>query len=103
MGACTFVTYSTGKTAKEAFNKAAEEARYEYGHGGYTGTIAEKDSFTMLPLPEGVKAFDHAEKLLDEGHPAVDSKWGPAGCFDLGPSKRDPNLRRYCFFGWASE
>jgi hypothetical protein len=25
-----------------AFFAAVEEARYEYGHGGYTGTIAEK-------------------------------------------------------------
>jgi len=31
-----------GKTAQEAFDAAVAQARHEYGHGGYTGTIAEK-------------------------------------------------------------
>lgn len=45
MGATDFQTYAYGKTAQEAFRAAQEHARYEYGHGGYTGTIAEKRGF----------------------------------------------------------
>ena len=43
MGASTFLTRATGKTAREAFASATSDARYEHGHGGYTGTIAEKN------------------------------------------------------------
>lgn len=48
MGACDFETRSWGKTAQEAFRKAVGDAQYEHGHGGYTGTIAEKDDFKDL-------------------------------------------------------
>ena len=41
MGACEFGTTSEGATAKEAFKRAVEDAQYEHGHGGYSGTIAE--------------------------------------------------------------
>jgi len=48
MGASEFITFATGKNANAAFNDAISSAAYEAGHGGYTGTIAEKDSFTIL-------------------------------------------------------
>lgn len=48
MGSDTFGVYSVGKDPKEAFDAAVSSAQYDYGHAGYTGTIAEKDSFTML-------------------------------------------------------
>ena len=48
MGADTFFTRSTGKNAKEAFSKAVQDAKHESGHGGYTGTIAEKSTFVMI-------------------------------------------------------
>ena len=51
MGATTFFTYATGKTAKEAFASAQSEARYDHGHSGYTGTIAEKPSFVEFSVP----------------------------------------------------
>jgi hypothetical protein len=55
MGAANFETVSSGKTAKEAFSRAVERAQYEYGHGGYSGTIAEKggDGYSLLRRPEG--------------------------------------------------
>lgn len=97
MGAEQFIEESDGKTAKEAFFKAVEQALYDYGHRGYTGTIAEKDSFVMIPLPtsdcRSPRAY--AQKLIDEGDARIDDKWGPAGCIDLGNGK-------YLFFGWAS-
>lgn len=50
MGATDFSTTSSAKTAQLAFRKAQEEARYEDGHGGYTGTIAEVSSFRMVDV-----------------------------------------------------
>jgi ABC-2 type transport system permease protein len=41
MGACDFSAYARGKTAAEAFRLAVQEAQYEHGHGGYTGTLAQ--------------------------------------------------------------
>lgn len=95
MGAETFFTESSGKTAKEAFDAAVEQAAYDYGHSGYTGTIAEKDCFVMIKVPEGKDPREYANKLIDDGDDRVDDKWGAAGCIDLGKGK-------YLFFGWAS-
>jgi len=103
MGASVFFGSGTGKTAKEAFNTIVEDAMYEFGHGGYTGTIAEKDSFKVLSdkVYESYKeAYDYAESLVDEGDPRVDDKWGPAGCLKF-KSKKDGEIS-YIFFGWAS-
>jgi hypothetical protein len=50
MGAETFETFGYGKTAQEAFSVARKDAQYEHGHGGYTGTIAEKQNFTVIDL-----------------------------------------------------
>lgn len=112
MGACTFTDRATGTSAREAFHKAVDHAAWEHGHGGYTGTIAEKDSFVMI-TPQGDNAARYASDLLryygedkiPEGYvkgkflqdqAAVDSKWGPAGCINLGNGE-------FLFFGWASE
>jgi hypothetical protein len=103
MGGSTFYVVKSGKTAKEAFNAAVTEAQHESGHGGYSGTIAEKNSFTMIELPKGADPLAESERLIDEADPRVDDKWGPAGCFDLGPSTKTPGLNRYVFFGWASD
>ena len=95
MGADVFMITATGVSARDAFNNAREEALWEHGHGGYTGTIAEKDSYKLISLKEGYEPYEYAEVLIDEGDPRIDNKWGPAGCFDLGGC-------RYLFFGWAS-
>jgi hypothetical protein len=102
MGANTFFQTASGKTAKKAFNSACREAAYDYGHAGYTGTIAEKESFVMISS----KIFDSladaeklADKLIDEGDERIDDKWGPAGCLNF---KSTDGEVKYLFFGWAS-
>jgi hypothetical protein len=95
MGATDFYTTVHGPTPEEAFKAAREEALHEYGHGGYTGTIAEKQTFIMVPLPEGVSPNDHAYNLV-ESHRRISDKWGPAGCMKLAEGV-------YYFFGIASE
>lgn len=103
MGACTFTNVAVGRTAKEAFGEAVSTARHMYGHGGYTGTIAEKREFVMVAVPSGRTAKELIrEVLMDERSPIFD-KSGPAGCIDLGPSEGSSELRQFVFFGWAAE
>jgi hypothetical protein len=96
MGANVFMTVGLGNTAKKAFDKAVYDARYQHGHGGYTGTIAEKNSFVLIPLAEGLDAFQYAEKLLDGDDERICDKWGDAGCIHVKDDE-------YLFFGWASQ
>jgi len=94
MGAQQFETKGTGITPREAFSDAVDRARYLHGHGGYTGSLAEKSSYTLLdPGTEDPQAF--VRRLMDDGDPRIDDKWGPAGCVKL-------TLDTYIFFGWAS-
>jgi hypothetical protein len=95
MGANTFETVSKGATASAAFDAAVAQAKYDHGHGGYSWTIAEKGDYRMLVCPAGEEPRKFASRLIDEGDPRVDDKWGPAGCVDLGGGK-------WLFFGWAS-
>lgn len=95
MGAEIFVTESSGKTAREAFSDAVDSATKYYGIQGYTGSIAEKDSFVMINVPEDEAPHKYAMKLMDEGDERIDDKWGPAGCIQIGKDS-------YLFFGWAS-
>lgn len=97
MGSSTFIIRSKGKTPEEAHNAAVLEAQHEHGHGGYTGTIAEKAGcgIVMFRTPEGVRPGDYARKVLDDVHSDVNEDDGPTGCIDLGDGS-------YLFFGWAS-
>lgn len=93
MGAERFEVKAKGRTAQSAFNRATKEARYEHGHGGYSGTIAEKTEFTVIEVPKGRDPKDYADS--DEALALVEDKWGPAGCIKLGKDE-------WLFFGWAS-
>lgn len=95
MGASNFAVIYSGKDAADAFKNAVQEAQWQSGHGGYTGTIAEKHEFVVIPLPSGKNAADYARELMRDGDDRIDDKWGPAGCIALPGS-------RYLFFGWAS-
>ena len=97
MGAHTFFTRANGEDAKSAFSDAVEDAQYHYGQGGYTGTIAEKTSFTRIPDDEigDTDPAEYASQLIDEQDSRIDSKWGPAGCIHVEEDT-------YLFFGWAS-
>lgn len=65
MGAADFRAYAFGKTPGEAFSAAVDQAKHEHGHGGYTGTIAEKWDFVHVALPKGV-TLPTFVKLLHE-------------------------------------
>ena len=63
MGASDFITIAKGTTAQKAFASAQEDACYEHGHGGYTGTIAEVNSFRMIDVE---REAERALKQLSE-------------------------------------
>jgi hypothetical protein len=97
MGAYEFTTVGRGQSADQAFRQAGDAAAWEHGHGGYTGTIAEKNSFTVVSEPLPIPAARAlAEQLIEEEDERVDGKWGPAGCIPIRDSDQ------FLFFGWAS-
>ena len=94
MGASEFEVTITATTAKEAFRLAVEDARYEHGNGGYTGTIAEKDSFLLIDTA-GKDPKAVIQMMVEKGDRRYFDKWGPALCVRL-----DKNT--FLFFGMAS-
>ena len=55
MGASEFMTTVRAKTPAEAFKLAHDNAQYESGHGGYSGTAAEKHDFKFYAVPAGAR------------------------------------------------
>jgi hypothetical protein len=89
MGASDFHCVAVARSFGEAFAAARAEAAYEYGHGGYTGTIAEVDSFVAVPLPARMPVATYID-LVQAVHAAAYDD--PSG-FKLA-APRDPGIRR---------
>jgi hypothetical protein len=77
MGGTNFHCEGKGKTADEAYSAAVQEALYWSGHGGYTGTIAEKSGFVVFTLPKG-KDANWLERAISEYEFANDGATYPA-------------------------
>ena len=106
MGATSFWVFGTGTCAIDAFYRLKDEALYEHGHGGYTGTIAEKEGIIEFDMPEKYKDRPQlfAQEIHDNCHDGalwksryeyVVDKWGPACCVQLDETT-------WLFFGTAS-
>ena len=95
MGGDSFTTASWGKTAEEAFQSAVKQAEYDHGHAGYTGTIAEKDEFVMIQLPEHKDPIDLADELIRDDE-RVGDKWGPCGCIEI-PKDLYDRVTKECY------
>jgi hypothetical protein len=131
MGACDFNCYAEGRSPREAFNNAVQQARYDYGHSGYTGTIAEKESFVLiedtsedviklardeLALPQDERCLndnDLKDIIFNLADNPGDKEVIIKALRDLdderiadkwGPAGciKDENGKGYFFFGWAS-
>lgn len=112
MGAQTFtekVHVPKETSDSEAFREAKERAGYDNGHGGYSGTLAEKGNFIMI---HRANSEVNADRIVNQlmgplGHPVyreemtavVDDKWGPAGAIRYPIDKITDGI---IFFGWAS-
>jgi len=120
MGAEAFHASLDAENEVSAFEAAVQQAEYDYGHAGYTGTIAEKGghlTFAMLPGVNVDEVIDLCEKgSWGDDAPQVreklgrmmvdprrvtslietyDDKWGAAVCI-----KDDDGV--FHFFGYAS-
>jgi len=110
MGAAPFITYQPGSDPAEAFHQACELARYQYGHDGYTGTIAEKYNYTVISATSYTlaEATELARRLIRTEDPRVDAPRGPAGAIAVNQAtpaavaeQAEPD--GWLFFGWAKE
>lgn len=105
MGAEQFATYWKGENATEAFQAAREDAQWEHGHGGYTGTIAEKSGFKIIaearPSLSKTDARRMVRMLQDMNDPRQDDKWGDAAAIPVAEETGGPVIG-WVFFGWAS-
>ncbi len=82
MGAVRFekIQFTNGD-AKDAFHRAQEQAYYDYGHGGYTGTIAEKKSFRMVECDGDTN--DKIQACYNDYDHFVNDKWDACGCIEI--------------------
>lgn len=112
MGAQTFGDFVNNTDVKAAFNEAHEQAQWEHGHGGYTGTIAEKSGYKIVQATPVTWAEARAleKKLINESQQVYDDKWGPACAIRVkddnakmgwGASEGKP-VDGWYFCGWAS-
>jgi hypothetical protein len=101
MGAINFCDeWPSTDTTEVAFTKAVAESAYINGHGGYSGTLAEKHDFREIHMPRTTtptmgEALAWIDTFgCDYDTLGVNDKWGPAGVIRTTTG--------YVFFGWAS-
>lgn len=103
MGACDFYQFQpdTGHFFNDQFDTARESAAWEHGHGGYTGTLAEKHDVVVIDEAGECSTPGEAEALarllVNDDDPRITDKWGPAGAIRV-----DGDKPGWLFFGWAS-
>jgi len=113
MGAQQFektLTIPKTTTTDDAFREAVRAAKYDHGHEGYSGTLAEKGSYVLLHT---AKSQANAQRLMSayqdrhygfsalrqEELDRIDDKWGPAGIIRFPVDATQDGL---LIFGWAS-
>ena len=128
MGAKYFETVAIGKNDLGAFRNAKQEALYDHGHSGYSGSLAEKPGHKLLnppqatPIEAALNYIEHAfdknlekvpEALRGWAEKASDvangSKWDDALCIELTPDESEgygvicpSDYKAYLFTGYAS-
>jgi len=113
MGATNFYCEAVGKTVQEAFNRAIEDARHEYGHRSYTGSIAEKagHGFRKANFPKRPTKKNFGDQVYELSDKS--DKYGPALYHEFTGVMRTEACRRhgvkkgsrskvFAFFGIAS-
>lgn len=83
-GATDFSVFVRGTDPRKAFREAVDDARHEHGHGGYSGSIAEKNDFKMRSSTPMTR--DEAHAFIDKDIERSD-KWGPAFAVPVAETK----------------
>lgn len=113
MGAQTFENKATapkGTPLDTVFTDAVQDAKNEHGHGGYSGTLAEKHNCILICTVETYAQADRVASDImndedsnmmyrEEITQLVADKWGAAGAIRF---TQDAKTDGYIFFGWAS-
>jgi hypothetical protein len=60
----TTFTAKTSKQVKEKHDELVEQAQYDHGHSGYSGSFAESPGVTVLPAE--FDSVENAEEYIDE-------------------------------------
>lgn len=132
MGATSFAVTVVARTPGDAYDKAVKDALHWHGHGGYTGTIAEKDGYKLAgkvntfhvdKLEEYFQVFQYERRkgqiaksirpVIEKFAPIYDDKWGPAVCFEItgtraielkkATGRANTMDKAWIFLGMASE
>lgn len=103
MGSESFINHGSGSSPSDIFHDLVSQVAHEYGHGGYTGTIAEKHGFEIV-RNQPVRLLEEAILWADQQLSDYESdgfwqdKWGPAAAIPVYiPSvagAKDPLTRR---------
>jgi hypothetical protein len=104
MGASSFITSGSGKTAETAYRKLVSKMEKAYGNDGYNGTISTTSGFIDLThiapdFKNDEELWAWADDLLMDDNLCTKyriEKFGKCGMI-----KTDKD--EYTFFGWAAE
>ena len=100
MGACDFTQFQQGNDLKAAFGVARDSAAWEHGHGGYTGTLAEK--YDVELRSKTTMTYNEASEFISRDIEEND-KWGPAFAVRVKRENKDkPPTEGFIFYGYAS-
>jgi len=84
------------ESMRGSFRRAVDEAAHMRGHGGYSGSLAEKSNVQRVYRCEGEAPADTIARLFgDESH-WVQDKFSPAAAV------WDESGGVWWFFGWCS-
>lgn len=99
MGAHNFEDYGYGKTAEEAHRELCDQARFEYGHNPYNGTISTTSGCVHIPPKEGENHLAWTQRVLDD--PRV-QKWENCAYRVDEEFPEENGRKRFIFHGWAA-
>jgi hypothetical protein len=85
-GADSFQESGRGSNPKSIFNDLVQDAKYEYGSGGYTGTLAEKGGAGFKIMSQTPMSSQAAREFIADTIDRAD-KWGPAFAIPYGREK----------------
>lgn len=100
-GATTFRNYGEGPDPRKVFDELVAQARWEEGHGGYSGTIAEKDNFKIVQRTPVSR--EEANRIADRMEDNFD-KYDPAGAIPVTvPKASDKKIVPFSMTVWAKD
>lgn len=92
MGSVYIVEEGKGTDVATVFRRLREQAQYECGHGGYTGTLAEAPG--AFVFDQGIRTLAQARAFADDqsGSPLL-QKWEPVGAVSYRAGRAGPRRR----------